>query len=208
MGVQKLTSPSGAESGPLASNNSVHPREIYNSLPLSSGGFRLFDMQQCEEKTESIVVDLFKTSISDNEGLHNALSYHWGDTTENHVIVVNGVKIPVTDNLYSALNEMRTQGNLHSLWVDSICIDQASVTKRKEQVQLMGQIYSQANMVKICFGEESENSNAAMGLVRECSGIKIREDVVNKIRADEAGVRALTQLLRRPIGIVCGFFMN
>ncbi|KAI0186799.1 aldehyde dehydrogenase family-domain-containing protein [Xylaria flabelliformis] len=84
-----------------------------------------------------------------------ALSYVWGDINFTEDILVNGIKLPVTTNLASALRQFRTTGFPHHpdvgklqwLWVDAICINQNNIEEKNHQVPFMGKIYSNASLV-------------------------------------------------------------
>src|ERR1700722_8188112 len=53
-----------------------------------------------------------------------ALSYVWGNPKENLPIKLNGNLFRVTENLHSALLELRSHSSIEMLWVDAICINQ------------------------------------------------------------------------------------
>jgi hypothetical protein len=48
---------------------------------------------------------------------------------------------------------MRLQGQFRVYWIDAICINQDSVLERNHQVQMMRQIYSNAESVSVWLGE-------------------------------------------------------
>jgi len=56
------------------------------------------------------------------------------------IIAVNSVKVPVTTNLYSALQQLRREG-IERVWVDALCINQQNTEERSHQVRRMGAIY-------------------------------------------------------------------
>jgi hypothetical protein len=51
------------------------------------------------------------------------------------------------------------------LWADAICIDQTNLDERGEQVQIMGQIYAQAERVLIWLGEMTEDVKMSLGSI-------------------------------------------
>jgi hypothetical protein len=53
------------------------------------------------------------------------------------------------------------------MWIDAICINQADLVERGEQVQLMDSIYRQAASVVVWLGPASKNSSAAFRLIRQ-----------------------------------------
>lgn len=75
---------------------------------------------------------------------YKALSYVWGDAGKTKPITVNGQPFAVTENLYNGLQRIRDPRGQFTLWVDAICINQADMAERQHQVQLMGEIFSNA----------------------------------------------------------------
>lgn len=105
------------------------------------------------------------------------------------------------ENVVTFLSEFRRQSYPSSpiFWVDSICINQRCIHDRNEQVQLMGKIYSQASLVRIWIGIESDFADQAFELVRNCGPANniSMENVASNVIHNEGGTKALTKLLRR-----------
>jgi hypothetical protein len=57
--------------------------------------------------------------------------------------------------LAAFLEESASKAMTDWLWIDAICIDQKSPRERTHQVNLMGQIYSEANLVRVWLGTGS-----------------------------------------------------
>lgn len=53
------------------------------------------------------------------------------------------------------------------LWIDAIYINQNDSVERSQQVQLMGEIYSQATQVMVWLGQERDDSLLALETVRD-----------------------------------------
>ncbi|KAF2815344.1 HET-domain-containing protein [Mytilinidion resinicola] len=96
----------------------------------------------------------------------NALSYVWGDPVNPNdpdtVITLDGCNFPVTASLFSALRHLRPPVGGHPLrlWVDAVCINQADLEERSQQVAMMRDIYASAERVVIWLGDEDDDSNA------------------------------------------------
>ena len=95
--------------------------------------------------------------MCDSPQPYEALSYAWGESRHSRSIRVHqgGVSntLPVTDNLFAALNGLRPRFGLpRELWVDAVCINQADLRERSPQVLLMSTIYSSAKCVNIWLG--------------------------------------------------------
>ena len=67
-----------------------------------------------------------------------ALSYTWGTIIRRHTIELNNeVTLEITDNLYQALRRLRYLRRTRTLWVDALCINQADLSERARQVQMV-----------------------------------------------------------------------
>ncbi|PVH96900.1 HET-domain-containing protein, partial [Periconia macrospinosa] len=87
-----------------------------------------------------------------------ALSYTWGEKMLSNQIQVNGQMIPITANLgdaVGAIYEYARERNM-MLWADSICINQADIQERSQQVRLMNTIYRSAEIVAIWLGAAAD----------------------------------------------------
>lgn len=90
-----------------------------------------------------------------------ALSYTWGDEADLTPILCHGKELRITRNLEAALLRQRHVDQSSTLWVDSICINQADLAERSQQVKLMGQVYLKAAFVLIWLGEQDEETEMA-----------------------------------------------
>lgn len=99
---------------------------------------------------------------------YRCLSYVWGDAHDKQTIFLNGQAFEVTSNLYSALCQLRHNGERKHLWIDAICINQADPAEKTAQVQMMADIYSGTEEVLIWLGEEPKLSGPM--LVRDLPG--------------------------------------
>jgi hypothetical protein len=95
---------------------------------------------------------------------YEALSYCWGDVAITETIVVDGWHFQATTNLVAAIRRLRQRKTTSYLWIDAICIDQASLDEKSTQIPLMGAIYSGADMVITWLGEGDENTSAGFAL--------------------------------------------
>ncbi|KAI1063726.1 hypothetical protein LB506_005659 [Fusarium annulatum] len=95
-----------------------------------------------------------------------ALSYVWGDAADRVNINIDGVEVPVSTSLAHALKEVRgywryefpdRDQSKFRIWVDAVCINQADTAERTEQVKLMGDIYSSADLVLGWLGSEQSD---------------------------------------------------
>ncbi|KAH0545136.1 hypothetical protein FGG08_000748 [Glutinoglossum americanum] len=128
---------------------------LYEPLDMTRSEIRLLEILSSTDKESTIKCRLYKMSLLEYPE-YAALSYVWGDPTITEDIIVNGVVLPVTTNLAAALRCVPTHGisdrskerdTPFRLWADAVCINQNDVRERSNQVQLMGTIYQQANLV-------------------------------------------------------------
>ncbi|KAK1831503.1 heterokaryon incompatibility protein-domain-containing protein [Podospora conica] len=110
---------------------------------------------------------------------YHALSYTWGnpvfpDTLEvlpltdtpdqgcppDSVAIIN-----ITRNLHSALQNLRRSHETLVLWVDAVCINQADVPERNEQVRNIPKTYTEASSVIVWLGTDSpaHDGNLSLG---------------------------------------------
>ncbi|KAF1967421.1 heterokaryon incompatibility, partial [Bimuria novae-zelandiae CBS 107.79] len=75
---------------------------------------------------------------------YTCLSYVWGPEDQGHTILINDKPYKVRRNLFEFLGVARTMHHSKWLWIDALCINQASITECNHQVQQMGLIYSNA----------------------------------------------------------------
>ncbi|KAI1855263.1 hypothetical protein JX265_006594 [Neoarthrinium moseri] len=67
-------------------------------------------------------------------------------------IFCNGMSVKVHASLYSALLQLRKCRVDEEYWIDAICMNQADDQEKTQQVQMMGQIYSAAQLVLVWLG--------------------------------------------------------
>ena len=87
----------------------------------------------------------------DSAPIYEAISYEWGSPQMSQMLIINQhTFVPITENLYSALKDIRDCGSgitSRGLWADAVCINQKDERERGEQVKLMGIIYKYAQRV-------------------------------------------------------------
>ncbi|KAI4866128.1 HET-domain-containing protein [Hypoxylon rubiginosum] len=106
------------------------------------------------------------TRSLDSNPIYNALSYVWGDPASarnpGNTISIDGSDFPVTTNLLAALRSLRPSAEAAdpiTLWVDAVCINQADLDERGQQVSMMRDIYASAEQVVIWLGEEDDETD-------------------------------------------------
>ena len=129
--------------------------------PLNEGWFRLLHLEPHENTEAPISCSLISCPIlADTPGTrrYGAPSYTWGSSRKEKTIILDNNALSVTENLHTALVYLRDPFDARTLWVDAVCIDQADLEERRQQVQAMAAIYNTASRVVMWLGEEDESS--------------------------------------------------
>lgn len=146
-------------------------RALYDSMRSNVSGypyktlehalsFRLLEIFP-RRHSHQLITALVDAELGDTAPDYEALSYTWGTATKSCRIVCNGELMLTTPNCLHALERLRLPLESRLIWVDSICIDQSSLTELSHQVALMGHIYKQATQVIIWLGKGTRESHLA-----------------------------------------------
>lgn len=106
---------------------------------------------------------------------YEALSYTWGSRDGSKTIKCNSVNLEVTKSLYAALSRLRHRDRIRTLWVDALCINQRDALERNQQLGLMGTIYQGADKVVAWIGEETDATEAVIGLFSSLRALEPRK---------------------------------
>jgi len=101
------------------------------------------------------------------EPSYECLSYTWGQSDGSRVIWLDDQVIPINLNLWAALLTLQLEDQPRLLWVDFVCINQLDLEERRNQVQLMYEIYSKASKVVAYLGTEADGSDNVPGLLQK-----------------------------------------
>lgn len=107
----------------------------------------------------------------DSRPRYEALSYVWGDASVRNEILVDGLPLLITQNLFVALNHFRHVEEELRIWIDAICVNQDDLIERGQQVSLMRRVYSQAFSTKVWLGPADEDSDKALSLIHLVSDV-------------------------------------
>lgn len=110
-------------------------------------------------------VELEEVSL-DSSPSYEALSYTWDGQVPDRPIRCHGKIMKVTKNCEIALLRLRNQSK-RRLWIDSICINQDSVSEKNTQIPLMGAIYGKCSRVLVWLGEGTEASGRGFRYLRD-----------------------------------------
>ncbi|CAG9984884.1 unnamed protein product [Clonostachys byssicola] len=148
--------------GSVASD--IPNRGCYTFVPLSKPScIRLIDLQP-GQKSDALSFDLYEANL-DHEPSYTALSYEWKAKTGAIPVLCCGRSLLITSNLKAALQKIRSQQKVQTLWVDAVCINQEDVEERTSQVRMMTKIYKEAQEVLMWLGEDSPEVVAAFASI-------------------------------------------
>ena len=110
---------------------------VYEPIDLDRPALRLLHLLRGKG---SIIECMLYQAFLDGADLisYDALSYTWDGANKNFTVTVNGKSLNVTENLYLALQHLRSEHIDRVIWVDAICIEDTkfnrcvrSIRKRK-----------------------------------------------------------------------------
>jgi hypothetical protein len=138
------------------------------STPLST---RVFKLLQAPSTDAPIRGTLHEINLEEtHKRPYIALSYTWGESRRPHYITCDAGRLAITCSLHAALLKLRKATEPVFVFVDCISINQASdeaaLQERGAQVQAMNRTFSLAEMVFVDLGEQCDNSDAVVALLR------------------------------------------
>lgn len=137
----------------------------YSPINPAEGEIRLAELA-AGNYDDALVIRLHIHSLSSSKvPCYEALSYVWGKEMSPQKLLVNGKALPVTTNLDCALRHLRYQDRARLIWIDALCINQADITERNSEVQLMSRIYSTASAVVIWLGPGDDSDAEAISKI-------------------------------------------
>jgi hypothetical protein len=132
--------------------------------PLKERQFRLITIAKSKHLSNVISCRMETFDVA-TAPAYKALSYVWGDIHVTGHVELNGRQVETTTNLLSALTQLLELNDIGYLWIDAICIDQTDDFEKSKQVQMMGDVYSNAMEVLIWLGPASEDSDLGVELL-------------------------------------------
>ncbi|KAK4496509.1 hypothetical protein PRZ48_012489 [Zasmidium cellare] len=113
---------------------------------------------------------------------YEAISWCWGDQSRRGQIIVNDQIVDVSANAAEVLRRVAFDKNHPRVWIDAVCINQADIVERGQQVSMMREVYSKAERVLAWLGEDEGTTEAAM---------KSIERLLEQCRLETGGVEDL-----------------
>lgn len=164
---------------------------IYEPLDAKQKQFRLLHLQ-AGRASDIISCSIQVASLSDDPPpQYETISYCWGDPEPNVSVNINGSHLKVPTNAALAISRMRLPDRYRTLWIDAVCINQADLDERAQQVLLMKDIYGEGTGNLIYLGEEESWTASALKSIRL---------VLEDIERETANSEDLVKLLLEPTG--------
>jgi hypothetical protein len=143
-----------------------------------------------------------------------ALSYWWGEDEPTYPVTMyddTGVReglqtmtpfnssgtFYIRSNLAAALRQFRKETEDVNIWVDALCINQADVKEKTEQVSRMDEIYSQATFVCVWLGAGKNETRETFDFLRHILDLKVLDDLVKTKAQVEKWVLVVTLMKNR-----------
>ena len=159
---------------------------VYKPLNKDQPEIRLFTLLK-GKPTDKIRILIYVTTLLDYYApqipVFEAISYAWGDPKDTAELFVGrgGRTLSVTRNLGTALSHLRYEDRDRTLWADAICINQADLVERGNQVQRMAGIFRTAERVLVWTGIEENDSSYALNHVAAMDTAKLGNPLLNPL---------------------------
>ncbi|KAI8629772.1 HET-domain-containing protein [Xylariaceae sp. FL1651] len=162
--------------------------QLYRALNAERKGIRLLRLLPGAEG-EPVEV-LFQYASLLEPPFYETISYCWGDATVRDEIRIgdDGVIIDVPASSAAALRCMRRTEKPRIVWMDALCINQADLDERAQQVCLMADLYKCARNNLVYLGEEDEQAR---------SGLETVERVYDEMRRETSNLDRFHGLIRK-----------
>lgn len=192
----------------------------YDNLDQSSNEIRLATLVSVHDQQMRVRLETFPIATAPD---FVALSYVWGSVKRTKEIIVNSTPFHIRQNLWQGLQALwngrdkirrqirqihcpnqRSLPALHiTFWADALCIDQNNVSERTQQVNMMSDIYTAADLVVVWLGLAADDSNTAVDFIANPKANWNREgwDLISPIgqaiRMNNTIEKAVVALLER-----------
>ncbi|AEO59653.1 hypothetical protein MYCTH_2308117 [Thermothelomyces thermophilus ATCC 42464] len=160
---------------------------LYTYNPIQPNQIRLVKFVQ---DGDHICAVLETFSFEEPLPVYRSISYTWasdgGRPQKNFKIEIDKRQLPVLNTLQPFFQALRSRNMLFDgkwWWIDSICIDQANLEERAQQVGHMDVIYRQAESVIAWLGEASSDSELAIDFIKLLDKTSRRKLSVAELRA-------------------------
>ena len=191
----------------------VHRKELYSPSKIDttppSTQLPDFKYQQLPSTRHVRLVHILKgpkdsplniqfTAVELVEGLlFEALSYVWG-VKRHYRVNCEGASLVVRQNLYNALQALRSIYETRVFWIDALCIDQDNHEERRQQVEMMCEIYAASQRTMIWLGAKDAASSETIALLKKIANVPHNTETKNIFNENESIWKGLGALYQNP----------
>ena len=128
---------------------------------------RLIDVHPAKEDYLPLQCSIRHVRLaSDPKPEYETISYVWGSPNTRAFIKLDGSKFGFPASSIAAIRRMRLPDRIRTLWIDSMCINQADLDERAQQVALMADVYrnSKGNLIYLGEGDDKATDLALKDL--------------------------------------------
>ena len=169
----------------------VSVSDFQHSRLHSPRSIRVLNLRPSEDLSDPVEVSLFEVTLDElhsKQQSYEALSYVWGAPTGSVPCLCDGKELLITPSCDDALRHLRLPDEHRNLWVDAICIDQASdedsIEERNTQITLMGEVYRTAKRTLCWFGISEEYTAGTFERLRQMGSCSSNRELKKLLRYD------------------------
>jgi hypothetical protein len=141
-------------------------KEIFLYERLQRRHIRLPNAEPSSDPSRPISCQCAHVSLDDTaRAPYVTISYGWGSGDKPHQILINGHLLSIGSSVHDVLRSKRITESGRLLWIDAISINQEDKEEKSQQVGLMGEIYSSAEVVRVWLRPSFEDSGLAVGFI-------------------------------------------
>jgi hypothetical protein len=179
----------------------------YEYEPLQhNDSIRILVLHPSPEESDPITCTIQHVRLSDAQLRYEALSYTWGDPTQQYEIHFpeSQSTLTVGKTCRDALQLLRLGDRDRLLWIDAICINQQNLVERAQQVRIMDGVFNHAESVVVFLGQQVPESLALFEKLTEIDELELAFNEVGKVygsgchTANDVITRELEILFERP----------
>ncbi|KAL7812762.1 heterokaryon incompatibility protein domain-containing protein [Trichoderma gracile] len=179
-----------------------------------SRSIRVIKLHGAANISDDIRFDLITTSL-DEPLPYEAISYTWSGQALDRPVYANGQEYHVTRNAEDVMRRLRPSSpdDSRNLWIDAICINQKDDAEKSVQVQLMFEVYANAERVNIWLGQGTDATALALRWLRWYSwsfaaSWKLQSKFASAITsADSIFIRLLLGVATVSMSCICACIM-
>ncbi|KAK3625613.1 hypothetical protein LTR56_020333 [Elasticomyces elasticus] len=139
----------------------LHP--AYRPLNQHTKEIRLLAISPSANEADLVRCDVLDICLNSSDSHeYETISYAWGASKDRRTLILNDVPLSVPIESERALRRMRFADKHRTLWIDSICINQANNDERGQQVAIMRDIYRYSGGNLIYLGDEDSLVESAV----------------------------------------------